>query len=82
MRTAEESARYILDIMNERGVKAGEMAITGWFALPFNSGPWRPYQFFEGIRYAYDRGWVIFRGKRLTIELTAEGEAEMHKIKR
>ncbi len=78
MPTPEESARHALAVMRERGLKAGETAMAGWFALPFNSGRWRACDFLPGMRYAYDQGWVIFRGRNFIIELTAEGEAEMH----
>ncbi len=80
MVTAEESARYALSIMKERGVRAGEIVPAAWFAPPFNSGRWRACDFFTGMRYAYNQGWVIFRGKNLAIELTADGEAEMRKM--
>lgn len=65
-KTERQSARRILEVLQNRGVKPNKDGQLIWLVEPFSKSPWTQKDLQRGLIYALDHDWIRSKGERIT----------------
>lgn len=65
-KTERQSARRIIKVLQNRGVKRNKDGRLIWLVEPFNKSPWTQTDLKRGLIYALDQDWIRGNGERIT----------------
>ena len=65
-KTEKQSAKRILNVLRDRGVKQNKDGQLIWLVEPFKRHPWTLKDLKSGLIYALDHDWIRSKEKRIT----------------
>lgn len=71
--SAEESARYILEIFQRHNCRTGQTVLIGNLTLPFAQDGWQLTDLSAGQQFAVEKGWIEMGKDDKFVKLTEAG---------